>query len=537
MSEAALDLPPTLPVPGEEPERKEIFQTGNPLVDHLCKELEITTTEYQQALETKRKLAEEGIFCLASQLDGYKDFEHTWLPGPDNLPKISPIDVLGPFLPENVLEEGIKRGVFAQYVISQIRFMQGAEGIEKEEVEKLTEILKEKAKQVVLGLLAEGEVSRKMGIELHCETDKGALNPEHWDYVLTIYRLLANAHLYRDFDPFESEGIQLPPNPENMETAHLAFMWITNGETEKEQRFYQRIERRLQEAKQEEPELIPWDPNDLITHKALQLFWQAPKGVEINGQQYMKFSMFFPSGEIPPSMRAFAEQADFIESNQEMRAVLERAGEISASYSVHLFKEQMKFMQERYGITHFTCHAVPLAGTLHRAEFQRLNENLLNLAKFCQENDLRLAVETQGLTETQYENLFNAPDLKNFWGKTLGITVDLVHVAAENRVLPDRPPLEYWLQKIKKGVVFEIHVSASEEAHPEQYAQKGFVPDAHVGIKTADPKLIVPGLEETVKAVVAYNKTAIEQGRSGIVIAQEATLTQLDIEELAEQLQ
>lgn len=460
----------------------------------LIRELGISKKEIEDAREERHELKEKyGIIFGASQIDNWylhgvwKAFEHGTderYPGLEKFPmtKIDPISWIYPFLPEDVrrFAPGEVRHVFSEEVVKYFN----------ENPEECKAALLPYAKQIVLSLMTEDSV-----FEIHPETDLGGrkseANIDAWNHFISLFRYLASQKSGEESKPF---SLRETPAKESKfhESAHCTFA-VVKDEAHK-QDFLDRL---VQIAKAGGETL---DYTDVL---AAEAFWDAERGFEKDGIHYMNFEMFFMSGYLDPIVRneihkkvvAWINGKSGLPPPTEEQiaktkaAWVEKLTKLSKTYAYNLHLEQITWMRERYGIKEFTIHAGPLGGSINQEEFGNFKTNLITLLfelKRQGKNDVVLQAETQGMTENQWNDLFEDEDLYDLWGNRLGVTLDLVHVESENEkfltitelrslgqldaldlvheldplnTYGKKPRLEYWLEKIGKGIVKEVHAS------------------------------------------------------------------------------
>lgn len=537
---------------------------------HLIKELGISDEDLKNARDERRELKETyGIIFGASQIDNWylygvwKAFEHgadERYPRLEKLPmtKIDPISWLYPFLPKDVRDfaPGEIRHVFSQEVVKYF----------EENSEECKAALLPYAKQIVLSLMTEDSV-----FELHPETDLGGKNSEAnidaWNHFINLFRYLASQKSGEESKPFSLRETPATESPFH-ESAHCTFAVI------KDEAHRQDFLDRLVEIAKAGGETL-----DYTIILAAEAFWDAERGFEKDGIHYMNFEMFFMSGYLDPVVRNEIHKkvvawingkSGLLPPTEEQIAETETAWaekltKLSKTYAYNLHLEQISWMRERYGVKEFTLHAGPLGGAINKSEFQNFKDNLKKLfidLRDQNKTDVILQIESQGLTKSQWEDLLEDPELKNLWGKRLGITLDLVHVEAENNkfkaiqelkakgdedslnranvldplgTYEEKPSLEFFLNLILDHYVREVHISKTTASSIDWFKEKKtFVADDHLPISDNTKDTYVPGLAQTVKAVSKFN---LEHRRDPdfhpIVIMQESTFSQDDIRELS----
>ncbi len=491
----------------------EKIEISQETVQYIFEKLSITEQEYREALEIGKKLWEEcSVQYSASCIEAHGAFfGDIWPPGEHGLPKLDLYSALCIALPPDVLLALAESEAFSDTFIQHLEHIQNQQNTGENASFK---IYYEQAKKVVLGLIA-------TGLEFHVENFTAAGEKNFWTFLIDF---IQNLKKYEAFQTPETESL-------TRVTAHLPFMIAKDRKVHDEESFRETVfdnididalKQILQSKK------IPLKNIDTRIKEIIQTFWNIERGfVDSQGVLRLHFEMFF--------LGYLDERASNSFESEEDRMI---ARELSKNMSVTTWKKQIQQMKQAYGVTQYTLHAAPLGqflgeGKIDHQEYTMLQESLLELGTFAQEQKVVIQIETQGLTQEQWRVLFQDEKLQELWcGDNteygLGITVDLVHVWGEQAKDGDiRPDFDFWSEHL--GKVTEVHVSNSGET--EQGAP--FVNDAHEGY--SNPEGEVPG-KSFLQEVVERNKILKEQKKRTIVVVQEATMTIEDPKTLYEDI-
>ncbi|HDQ88799.1 MAG TPA: hypothetical protein ENN92_01470 [candidate division WWE3 bacterium] len=357
--------------------------------------------------------------------------------------KLHPLSDFSDFLPQRLRSHLFSKGV-----------------LESELPVEKTPTAEEKriARNAILGIMV-------TGLELHAEDFRDSKAADYWEGIIELWQLL-----------HDKSGTKL-----NI-TAHNPFMWGKNT-FENADDFLATLNRELPAGFKEHlnrtfPEL---DANQIesLVERSAKILFDTPREYPL-GSGNFNFEMSFPSGYLDQKIRAQVEQ-----DSQDSDKLLKVLAEITSCITIENWKKQIEQMLKEYDVRRFTFHMAPIGAELDAEEFERLKVTLKKYAQFARKTNVIVQMETQGISQTQYEELFEDPELSNLRaipGETGGwsITLDLAHMDIEEtwnvtQKEKNKPTTEFWEARIKEGWVTEIHVSAK----PESKSTDHFPKDTH----------------------------------------------------------
>ncbi len=416
-------MPETLP--------KETLQTE---IKKLLETLEITQEDISRATIIAEDMAPLSFSTLEPpHIHMNSGEKKLWPDDPiSRETKLHPISDFSDFLPPQLRQHLFQRGVL--------------ESEEPRNPDPFPED-KRKAKNAILGAMV-------AGLELHVEDFRDSESAEYWDGIIELWQLLHN-----------ESGVKL-----NI-TAHNPFMWGKNS-LEDAAGLLNTIKAELPEGFTKHlGEMIPalnHEQIETLLEESSQVLFEVPREYPKGSGNY-NFEMGFPSGFLGGTTEK--QIKTFSEDPQEREYLHIALAEMTSAVTMENWKRQIEQMRDEYGIRRYTFHMAPIGARLDEGEFQRLKQNLKEYAEFARKKQVIVQMETQGISQRQYEELFDDPELsilKAEPGEIGGwaITLDLAHMDIEEVWNPsqpkgqEKPTSKFWEEKVDEGWVTEIHVSA-----------------------------------------------------------------------------
>ncbi len=555
----------------------ETLHTNNEVVNYVCKKLNITRFDYERSLVQKKELEEKYHLKLTgSCVDPYEQLAGIWPAHQlEKLHKIYPFDSFYLVLPENIRDQLTSQGFFSENI------QKIAAEIEADLTGHNHPQIMDLTKQIILGMMAQGQG----GLTLHCETNTATADPR-WQTIATLYRWFSNIETISPEQTAPVPDLAVMPPTQSTEVAHFSFIvnknldlnanlirlnnfvdmhllnlkTLTSGITS-----YEITNPKLKAALDDIRSFFPDDElhqSDMsILHKITSVWLKVARGLQEKSGNF-NFEMFYLSGHLDQQVLNQIN-ADYPDITPKQRAALVEAfQQFNSELAFQLYKEQIQNMSQglispdpnRHDleITRYTLHASHLLGTATDHEFiniflPQLKRMLVETKKMSpQGKPIKLQVETQGLTASQWQKLLDNHDFDDYWGEHLGVTVDLVHVQNEFDLYHElkatkplsavlfgkRTDLIFWLDKINTSgqeIVSDVHITKSPPG-------TGPDKDQHYALSDdSDPTARCPMLKEFVQAVSRYNSSQPDKSKQ-IIMEAEFTLRDADIQILLDQL-